>query len=87
MSTSVSQVAFSVPFVVDFPVSPLSRDRDDSFFGEVDSVYSPATEETLVKADRIPSPAKGLIRWGFFGPRAVSPSSSVVKEASMSSQG
>ena len=33
------------------------------------------------------SPAKDLIRHGFFGPRAVSPSLAVLKEASLSSKG
>jgi hypothetical protein len=68
-------------------VSPLRRDREDSFSGPADSVFSPATEDTLVKADQIPSSAKGLIKQGFFGPRAVTPSLLVVMEASMSSQG
>ena len=86
MSNSVLAASF-VPCAVDFPASPLCRDREDSFSGPADSVFSPVTKETLVKADRIPSLAKGLIRRGFFSPRAVPPSSLVVMEASMSSQG
>jgi hypothetical protein len=61
--------------------------REDSFSGQADFVVSLVTEETLVKADQIPSSAKGLIKQGFFGPRAIPPSPLVVMEASMSSQG
>jgi hypothetical protein len=79
--------ASSVPCAVDFPMSPLRRDRKDSFYGPADSVFSTMTEETLVKADWIPSSAKGLIRRGFFGPRAVPPSPLVVMEASRAGHG
>jgi hypothetical protein len=79
--------ASSVPCAVDFPMSPLRRDRKDSFYGPADSVFSTMTEETLVKADWIPSSAKGLIRRGFFGPRAVPPSPLVVMEASSAGHG
>jgi hypothetical protein len=40
-------------------------------------------EETLVV--RPSSPAKGLLRHGYFGPKAASPSPVVLKEASLSS--
>jgi hypothetical protein len=78
--------ASSAPCAVD-PASPLRRNEEDSFSGQVDFVVSLVTEETLVKADQIPSSAKGLIKRGFFGPRAIPPSLLVVIEASMSSQG
>ena len=80
-----SQAINSVSSVVAIlPASPLCSEREDSFTGVADSIYVPMTEEA--KIDRIPSPAKGLIRRGFFGPRVVSPSTSGVKEAFVSSQ-
>jgi hypothetical protein len=82
MSTLVSQaVNFVSSTVAIFRASLLCSDWEDSFLGAADSVYSLVAEET--KTDRIPSLAKGLIRRGFFGPRVVSPSPSVVKEASL----
>jgi hypothetical protein len=45
------------------------------------------SEASLAKAVRSPSQAPSLIRWGIFGTRAVSPSPSRVKEASLSSKG
>ena len=50
-----------------------------------DPILSPASVEA--NAVRNPSPAMGLIRHGFFGPRVTSPSRSVEKEASLSTQG
>jgi hypothetical protein len=86
VSTPVSQAVNSVSSTVAiFPTSHQCRDWEDSFSGVADSVYSLVTEE--IKTNRIPSPAKGLIKQGFFGPRAVSSSPSVVKEASLLSQG
>jgi hypothetical protein len=61
---------------VDVLASPLSRDRED--------VSSRAEETQVVRPS---SPAKSLIQRGFFGPRAVSPSSMVLKEVSLSSKG
>jgi hypothetical protein len=55
--------ASSAPCAVD-PASPLRRNEEDSFSGQVDFVVSLVTEETLVKADQIPSSAKGLIKQG-----------------------
>jgi hypothetical protein len=62
------------------PASSLCSEWEVSLIGAADS----KTEEA--KIDRIPSPAKGLNRRGFFGPRVMSPSTSVVKEAFISSQ-
>ena len=61
---------------VDAPTSPLCRDREVTFSG---------VEETQVV--RPSSPVKGLLRCGFFGLRAASPSPMVLKEASLSSKG
>ena len=57
-SKTVSNSVFaasSIPCAVDFLVSPLRGDREDSFSRLVDSVFSSAMEDNLVKADRIPS--------------------------------
>jgi hypothetical protein len=74
-SQAVNSVSFAVAIL---PVSPLCNEREDSLIGVADSIYVLVTEEA--KTDRIPSPAKGLIRLGFFELRVVSPSTSVVKE-------
>ena len=66
--------AFFVPWEVDSPASPLCRDRKVPFSG-VEEIVHPS------------SPVKCLIRRGFFGLRAVSPSPVVLKEASLSSKG
>jgi hypothetical protein len=66
VSTHVSHAVNSVPSAVAIlPMTPLRREREDSFFGAVDFVYSQATEETLAKANWIPSPTQGLFRQGF----------------------
>jgi hypothetical protein len=75
MRLSVLKEAFSIPWEVDALASPLCRDREVTFS---------RVEETQVVP---PSPAKGLLRRGFFGPRAASPSPVVLKEASLSSMG
>jgi hypothetical protein len=65
-------------------VNPRHSEREVSLTGAVDSIYILVTE--VAKTDRIPALAKGLIRQGFFGPRIISPSLSIVKEAFVSSQ-
>jgi hypothetical protein len=58
--------------------------REDSFPAVTDPVLSLASVEA--RAVWNPSPAMGLIRRGFFGPRVVSPFR-FVEEASLSIQG
>jgi hypothetical protein len=78
-------VVNSVSFVVAIlSTSLLCSGREDSPTGAAGSIYVLMTKEA--KIDGIPSPAKGLIRRGFFRPRVVSPSTLVVKEAFVFSQ-
>ena len=73
---SILKEAFSVPWEVDVLASPICKDREDTSSGVEDTqVVSPS------------SLAKSLIRRGFFGPRAVSPSLVVLKEVILSSKG
>jgi hypothetical protein len=67
LGVSLKEV-FAVPWEVDEPVCPPCRDNE---------VTSSGAEDNQVAA-----PAKSLIRRGFFGPRAASPPSVVLKEAS-----
>jgi hypothetical protein len=76
MRLSILKEAFSVPWEVDALASPLCRDWEVTFSG---------VEETQVVCPS--SPVKVLLRRGFFGPRAASPSLVVLKEASLSSKG
>jgi hypothetical protein len=76
MRLSILKEAFSVPWEVDAPASPLCRDWEVTFFG---------VEETQVVCPS--SPVKGLLRRGFFGSRAAFPSLVVLKEPSLSSKG
>ena len=62
------------------PVSSLCSEREVSLIRVADF----KTEEA--KIDRIPSPAKGLIKRWFFRPRVMYPFTLVVKEAFVSSQ-
>jgi hypothetical protein len=70
VSTSNS-VSLAMAFL---PASSLCSEREVSLIGVADS----KTKEA--KIDRIPSSAKGLNKRGFFGPRVMSPSTSMVKE-------
>jgi hypothetical protein len=79
-----SLVVNSVSSVYPFSVSLLCSGREDSPIGVAGSIYVLVMKEA--KTDGIPSPAKGLIRRGFFGPRVISPSTLVVKEAFVFSQ-
>ena len=80
-SQAVNSVSSTVAILL---ASLLCSGREDSPTGAAGFIYVLVTEEA--KTDRIPSPEKGLIKRGFFGPRVVSPSTLVVKEAFMSSQ-
>ena len=62
-SISIMQEAFFVPWEVDIPASPEGFDAGVEAFED-----SPVMQTTPDKA----FPAKGLIRRGFFGPKAVS---------------
>jgi hypothetical protein len=76
----LTQVSFPLPWEDDLSVSPSSRDEEVSVSGVADPVDLPGSKETLAKGGssqaksaRISSPAKSLIRRGFFGPRAAPP--------------
>jgi hypothetical protein len=84
MVHSPSQAVNSVLSAVAIPVNPWHSEREVSLTGATDSIYVSVME--VAKTNRVPAPAKGLIRQGFFGPRIISPSLSVVKEALLSSQ-
>jgi hypothetical protein len=73
----------SLPWEEDFPASPW---EEVSGSGVAVTVEALVSEASLAKAVCSPSHALSLIRRGFFGPRAVSPSPSGV-EASLSSKG
>ena len=76
-SVSIMQEAF-VPWEVDIPASPEGSD-----VGVEASEDSPVMKTIPAKA----SPTKGLIKHGFFGPKAVSTPLVVLKEKSLSSKG
>jgi hypothetical protein len=88
----ISPLCFAVPPVVaslsqaEAPTSarPLCKVREDSFLVAMAPVLSMASVDT--HAIRNPSHAMGFIKRGFFGSRVVSPSRSMEKEASLSTQ-
>ena len=88
VETLASQAISSVSSAVSFcPASPLCREREDSFPAAMDPVLPPTSVEAHAKTVQNPSTVMGFIRQGFFGLRVVSPSRSMVKEASLLIQG
>jgi hypothetical protein len=77
-SISILQEAFSGPWEAYIPASPEGPDAGVEASGALS-----VTESTPAKA----SPTKGLIRRGFFGPKADSTPLVVLKEKSLSSKG
>jgi hypothetical protein len=65
MVRSPSQVVNFVLSVVAILVNLWHGEREVSLTGATDSIYVLVTE--VAKTDRIPAPAKGLIRQGFLG--------------------
>ena len=70
---STSHEVFLFPWEEDLPASPW---EEASGSGAADTVKVPVSEVILAKANCAPEKAPSLIRRGFFGPRAASPTSS-----------
>jgi hypothetical protein len=67
--SEIIKEAFALPWEVDVPASQSCREKEVSSFGaEINQVVRPS------------APARSLLRRGFLGPRAVSPSPVVLKE-------